>query len=109
MTTAAKGEGEQKQRKSKIEILKKGESTMYLGRLLNLNNPHDVEIDNRIKSGWKKFMNLKKRAMLQTLPLAGQIEASQRHGHANRTIRLRRMDNDGQQREIIKDGAKKNA
>ena len=54
-------------------------------------------------------MNLKKRAMLQTLPLAGQIEAFQRHGHANRTIRLRRMDNDGQQRETIKDGAKDNA
>ena len=73
-----KGDDENRQylevRKSKIEILKKGESTMYLGRLLNLSNPHDVEIDNRIKRGWKKFMSLKKELCCRHYPLQDRLK-----------------------------------
>ena len=43
-----------------VEILQRSESTMYLGRLLNLCDPHDTEIDFRIKRGWAKFAMYKK-------------------------------------------------
>ena len=38
-----------------IEILKRTESTKYLGKLLVFANPHEKELDNRINAGWRKF------------------------------------------------------
>ena len=41
-----------------IQILSPEESTMYLGRMLNIESHdslHDKEIDNRIRAAWRKF------------------------------------------------------
>ena len=41
-----------------IQILSPEESTMYLGRLLNIESHdslHDTELDNRIRAAWRKF------------------------------------------------------
>ena len=38
-----------------FKVLARDESTKYLGRLLNLCEPNDVEIDFRIKRAWAKF------------------------------------------------------
>ena len=38
-----------------VKVLARDESTKYLGRLLNLCEPNDVEIDFRIKRAWAKF------------------------------------------------------
>jgi hypothetical protein len=43
-----------------IDILKRQGSTMYLGRLLNLLEPTDTEINFRIKRAWAKFAIFKK-------------------------------------------------
>jgi len=97
-------------RGNKIEILKKDGLTMYLGRLLSLQNPHDVELDNRIKKGWKKFMSLKNELCGKAYPswaIKRPSEIIQRHGNTDCTIRLRSVDNGRQQREVIKKGTKK--
>ena len=38
-----------------FEILPTDKSTMYLGRLLNIADPQDVELKNRISKAWSKF------------------------------------------------------
>jgi len=43
----------------KVEILGPEESTLYLGRALNLRNGQDAEIDHRIKRAWAKFWTFK--------------------------------------------------
>ena len=77
MTTETTGEGKQqkamKVKGSKIEILRKEESTMYLGRLLNIVNLHDVELDHRIKQGWKKFMTQKEMLCGKAYPLRDRL------------------------------------
>ena len=40
---------------SAVEILTREDSTMYLGRLLNLVDVHDTEINHRVKKAWAKF------------------------------------------------------
>ena len=42
-----------------VEILDAGESTMYLGRSLNLVNTQDIELENRMSAAWRKFMSRK--------------------------------------------------
>ena len=39
----------------KIEVLSKGSSTMYLGRLLSVDAVHDTELDHRLEKAWKNF------------------------------------------------------
>lgn len=39
----------------KIEVLPRDSSTMYLGRLLSVDNLHDEEIDHRLAKAWKSF------------------------------------------------------
>ncbi len=46
-------------RDQKIKILRPFESTAYLGRALNLIDPNDTEISNRITKAWKKFFSHK--------------------------------------------------
>ena len=41
--------------KQTVEILQGNESTMYLGRLLNLRTTHDTEFKHRISKAWGKF------------------------------------------------------
>ena len=60
-------------RGNKIDILKKDGPTMYPGRLLSLQNPHDVELDNRIKKGWKKFLSLKHELCGRAYPLRDRL------------------------------------
>jgi hypothetical protein len=38
-----------------VKVLARADSTKYLGRLLNLCEPNDVEINFRIRSAWAKF------------------------------------------------------
>ena len=38
-----------------VKVLARAESTKYLGRLLNLREPNDVEINFRIQRAWAKF------------------------------------------------------
>ena len=38
-----------------IEVLGSSASTMYLGRLLSLIEPHDVELQHRLNKAWAKF------------------------------------------------------
>ena len=38
-----------------IEVLEATASTVYLGRLLSLTDPHEVELQHRLKKGWAKF------------------------------------------------------
>ena len=38
-----------------IEVLSRKEGTLYLGRLLTLNQVHEVELKHRISQAWKKF------------------------------------------------------
>ena len=39
----------------KIEVLSKGSSTMYLGRLLSVDAVHDTELDHRLEKAWNNF------------------------------------------------------
>ncbi len=39
----------------KVQVLSPTESTMHLGRALNLRSTHDAEINHRIRRGWAKF------------------------------------------------------
>jgi hypothetical protein len=43
-----------------VEVLRRESTTMYLGRALNLCQPHDPELGHRISSGWAKFAKFKK-------------------------------------------------
>ena len=40
-------------------MLADGESTLYLGRLLNMQDVHDTEMKHRITRAWAKFSTFK--------------------------------------------------
>ena len=61
-------------RGQKIEILPLDGSTMYLGRLLSLQNLHHVEITHRLKPAQAKFMSHKKELCVTDHPLRDRLE-----------------------------------
>lgn len=52
-----------------IEILNEKQSTMYLGRLLALEDSHDVEVSHRIRRAWTKFGLYKSELTEKMIPL----------------------------------------
>ena len=52
-----------------IEVLEATASTMYLGRLLSLTDPHEVELQHRIKKGWAKFAVYREELTNKNVPL----------------------------------------
>jgi len=61
-------------RQQNIEIMPVDGSTMYLGRLLSIQNPHDVEIAHRLKRAWAKFMSYKKELCGKHYPLRDRLK-----------------------------------
>ena len=53
----------------KVEMLSLQESTMYLGRHLNLKDGQAVEFEYRMGVAWKKFMARKKELCNKNIPL----------------------------------------
>ena len=52
-----------------IEILEASASTMYLGRLLSLTDPHEIELQHRIKKAWAKYAVYKEELTNKNVPL----------------------------------------
>ena len=52
-----------------VEVLNSEAATMYLGRSLSLTEPHDVELEHRIKKVWSKFGLYKNELMNKDVPL----------------------------------------
>ena len=52
-----------------IEVLGEAGSTMYLGRLLSLTNPHETELQHRIKKAWAKFGTYREELTNKSVPL----------------------------------------
>ena len=61
----------------RVQILRQNESTMYLGRLLNLAAFHDVEIENRIERGWKKFFSNRQELCSKNVRLRDRLKLFQ--------------------------------
>lgn len=57
----------------KVDILKLGESTKYLGRALSFESLHDTEIQHRINCGWSKFHVFKKGLCCKHYPLHDRL------------------------------------
>ena len=57
----------------KVEILPSSGSTMYLGRLLSMESPHDTELGNRIRKAWAKCMTWKKELCGKSYPLKDRL------------------------------------
>ena len=53
----------------KVEILPWSEGTMYLGRMMQFDKFHDVEIDHRIRRGWAAFGKFKQELRCKHYPL----------------------------------------
>ena len=60
-----------------VQILKPNESTMYLGRYLNLLSFHDAEINNRIDKAWKKFFANKQELCSKCIRLKDRLKLFQ--------------------------------
>eukprot|EP00930_Biecheleria_cincta_P025286 TRINITY_DN18019_c1_g1_i2.p1 TRINITY_DN18019_c1_g1~~TRINITY_DN18019_c1_g1_i2.p1 ORF type:complete len:191 (-),score=22.04 TRINITY_DN18019_c1_g1_i2:243-815(-) len=52
-----------------IEVMDPLASNMYLGRALCLVNPHDTELEHRVKKTWSKFGAFKQELTDKTIPL----------------------------------------
>ena len=52
-----------------IEILPSNGKTTYLGRALSLTEPHDTELDHRIRQAWAKFGKFKSELTDKDVPL----------------------------------------
>ena len=52
-----------------IEVLEAPASTMYLGRLLSLTDPHEIELQHRIKKAWAKFAVYREELTNKSVPL----------------------------------------
>ena len=52
-----------------IEVLGAESSTMYLGKLLSLVDPHDVEVQHRTKKAWAKFALYREELTDKGVPL----------------------------------------
>ena len=52
-----------------IEVLQRGEFTMYLGRALCLSDTHEVELHHRMRKAWAKFGILRQELIDKTIPL----------------------------------------
>jgi len=50
-------------------VLSNGDSTMYLGRLLNLRNTQDTELEHRINKAWAKFGTFREELTNKSYPL----------------------------------------
>ena len=57
----------------KVEVLSPTDSTMYLGRALNLKSPHETEINHRVSRAWCKFGQYKKELMSKAYPLSDRL------------------------------------
>ena len=58
----------------KIKVLPPNGSTMYLGRLLSIQDVHNVEIKHRLKRAWAKFMVYKKELCGKAYPLRDRLK-----------------------------------
>ena len=52
-----------------IDVLGADRSTMYLGRLLSLTDPHDTEFQHRLKKAWGKFATYREELRNKDVPL----------------------------------------
>ena len=52
-----------------IEVLGADSSTMYLGRLLSLADPHDTELQHRTKKAWAKFASYREELTNKDIPV----------------------------------------
>jgi hypothetical protein len=67
-----------------IDILPAREATKYLGRQLGFNDPHRIEIENRIRQAWRKFYYLKQELTGRRYPLTDRLRLF--HGTVTPTI-----------------------
>ena len=56
-----------------FEILGESDSTMYLGRLVNLRDTHDTELKNRSAKAWAKFSIYRNKLTSKHYPLAQRM------------------------------------
>ena len=59
---------------AKVDILRDGQSTMYLGWALGMEATQDTELRNRINKGWAKFMMWKKELCCKRYSLQSRLK-----------------------------------
>ena len=57
-----------------IEVLHATDSTMYLGRLLSLTEPHETELQHRTKKAWAKFGAYREELINKDVPLSLRLK-----------------------------------